>query len=99
MAYDKKKMQSEIAKIKHEMTQFLSSAKNIDYYVMEDIVDECQSKVSEYLLGESEYSSVEEIVWDYLELGELYAWIFVASVIPEILEDEELDLSEESEAL
>lgn len=55
----------------------LAEKRKIPIYIAEDIVDEVQYKVTEYLAGTSEYDSIESILKDYLGLEKDFSWVFL----------------------
>ena len=65
------------ARCKKYLSHFISEAKQISLYAAEDLIDECQRICNEVRFENNKlYKNIEEVILDYLSLGEDYAFIF-----------------------
>lgn len=66
-----------VEKAKEAIVQRIRQIRGISRKEAEEIVQEAQYAVNDFLAGESTYKSVEAIIDDYLDLPPKYAWIFI----------------------
>lgn len=55
----------------------ISTQQELPLEACDDIIDECITQITELMLGESAYKSIEQIVVDYLQLPASWARLFV----------------------
>lgn len=55
----------------------ISTQQELPLEACDDIIDECITQITELMLGESAYKSIEQIVVDYLQLPPSWARLFV----------------------
>ena len=62
--------------LREEITKFVAVGKQISYEEADELVHECEEKIF-YFEQETDYSTTEDILWDYLGLGYEYMYIFM----------------------
>lgn len=66
-----------IDRAKQAIADLLVICHGIEIESAEEIVQAAQDAVNDYLAGDSEYTCVSEILFEFLGLSNDYAWIFL----------------------
>ena len=66
-----------IERAKEAIVKLLAICHDIEIESAEEIVQAAQDAVNDFLAGDSEYTCVSEILFEFLGLSNDYSWIFL----------------------